>query len=209
VQTYTTDSLIGMTEDARVNQTHRRVSISSTLEPSKIEGKNEANADKTVAGIANTVSRVLLHEDLAKHKVNQDVCESKPLESKWMGTERLHTHYGRCIFMNIRQPTATNVCEFITYALQPGLRTHTRLNSFKDIWKAVSSRVQPWLTQGNIKGIKIACAGRLQGAELAYTQTRKLGKTSVHRFSDKLEYAFAKANTQYGAIGVRVWVQTA
>ena len=57
-----------------------------------------------------------------------------------------------------------------------------------------------------IKGIRISCSGRLNGAEIAKTECRKYGETSLHVFSDKIDYAQTKASTQYGILGVKVWI---
>jgi small subunit ribosomal protein S3 len=57
-----------------------------------------------------------------------------------------------------------------------------------------------------IKGIRISCSGRLNGAEIAKTECRKYGETSLHVFSDKIDYAQAKASTPYGILGVKVWI---
>jgi len=57
-----------------------------------------------------------------------------------------------------------------------------------------------------IKGIRITCSGRLNGAEIAKTECRKFGETSLHVFSDKIDYARAEASTPYGILGVKVWI---
>ena len=57
-----------------------------------------------------------------------------------------------------------------------------------------------------IKGIRITCSGRLNGAEIAKTECRKFGETSLHVFSDKIDYARAEASTPYGILGIKVWI---
>ena len=57
-----------------------------------------------------------------------------------------------------------------------------------------------------IKGIRITCSGRLNGAEIAKTECRKFGETSLHVFSDKIDYARTEASTPYGILGVKVWI---
>lgn len=56
------------------------------------------------------------------------------------------------------------------------------------------------------KGIKIRCAGRLNGVEMARKETYKKGKLPLHTFRAKIEYGFAEAHTTYGVLGVKVWV---
>ena len=55
-------------------------------------------------------------------------------------------------------------------------------------------------------GIKIACAGRLGGAEIARTEWYKEGTVPLHTLRCDIDYATANAYTTYGVIGVKVWV---
>ena len=56
------------------------------------------------------------------------------------------------------------------------------------------------------KGVKIICAGRLAGAEMARKETQKLGSIPLHTFDADVDYAVATSRTTYGTIGVKVWV---
>lgn len=56
------------------------------------------------------------------------------------------------------------------------------------------------------KGIKIACGGRLAGAEIARTEWYSEGKVPLHTLRADVDYGFAEANTTYGKIGVKVWI---
>jgi len=56
-----------------------------------------------------------------------------------------------------------------------------------------------------IKGIKIKCSGRLNGAELARSESYRVGKLPLHTFRAQIEYGFAEALTTYGLLGVKVW----
>lgn len=55
-------------------------------------------------------------------------------------------------------------------------------------------------------GIKIACAGRLGGAEMSRSESYKEGKIPLHTLRANIDYGFAESRTTYGAIGVKVWV---
>ncbi|MES2676989.1 MAG: 30S ribosomal protein S3 [Pseudomonadota bacterium] len=55
-------------------------------------------------------------------------------------------------------------------------------------------------------GIKVACAGRLGGAEIARTEWYKDGSVPLHTLRCDIDYATANAYTTYGVIGVKVWV---
>ncbi len=56
------------------------------------------------------------------------------------------------------------------------------------------------------KGIKICCAGRLGGAEIARTEWLRLGSIPLHTLRANIDYALAEADTTYGKIGVKVWI---
>lgn len=56
------------------------------------------------------------------------------------------------------------------------------------------------------KGIKIKCAGRLGGAEMARTEQYKEGRVPLHTLRAEIDYNNTTANTIYGSIGVSVWI---
>lgn len=56
------------------------------------------------------------------------------------------------------------------------------------------------------KGIKIRCAGRLGGAEMARTEQYKEGRVPLHTLRADIDYANITSNTIYGSIGVSVWI---
>jgi small subunit ribosomal protein S3 len=55
-------------------------------------------------------------------------------------------------------------------------------------------------------GIKITCAGRLGGAEMARTEWYREGRVPLHTLRADIDYGFAEAKTTYGIIGVKVLV---
>ena len=55
-------------------------------------------------------------------------------------------------------------------------------------------------------GIKIMCAGRLAGAEIARTEWYAEGKVPLYTLRADIDYGFAEANTAYGKIGIKVWI---
>ncbi|VAX17796.1 SSU ribosomal protein S3p (S3e) [hydrothermal vent metagenome] len=58
------------------------------------------------------------------------------------------------------------------------------------------------------KGIRVNCAGRLAGAEIARTEWYRDGRVPLHTIRANVEYGFAEAKTTFGLIGVKVWVFT-
>ncbi len=55
-------------------------------------------------------------------------------------------------------------------------------------------------------GIKVAISGRLGGAEIARREWYSEGKVPLHTLRADVDYGFAEANTTYGKIGIKVWV---
>jgi len=56
------------------------------------------------------------------------------------------------------------------------------------------------------RGIRIACAGRLGGAEMARREWYREGRVPLHTLRANIDYGFAEAKTTYGVIGVKVWI---
>ena len=56
------------------------------------------------------------------------------------------------------------------------------------------------------RGIKIQLSGRLGGAEIARSEMYSEGKVSLHTLRTDIDYGFAEADTTYGKIGVKVWI---
>src|SRR5499426_2846521 len=56
------------------------------------------------------------------------------------------------------------------------------------------------------EGIKIRCAGRLGGAELARVEMYHWGRVPLHTLRANIDYGFAEANTVYGKLGIKCWI---
>jgi len=56
------------------------------------------------------------------------------------------------------------------------------------------------------EGVKIRCAGRLGGAELARVETYHQGRVPLHTLRANIDYGFAEALTVYGKLGVKCWI---
>ncbi|MDG1949904.1 MAG: 30S ribosomal protein S3 [bacterium] len=56
------------------------------------------------------------------------------------------------------------------------------------------------------KGVKIMVSGRLNGADIARSENVSEGKIPLHNLRSDIDYATQRANTIYGVIGVKVWV---
>ncbi len=60
--------------------------------------------------------------------------------------------------------------------------------------------------QAGAKGVRISCAGRLGGAEIARRQTMHDGQVPLHTLRADIDYGFVEARTPLGRIGVKVWI---
>ncbi len=62
--------------------------------------------------------------------------------------------------------------------------------------------------ESGAKGIKIKIGGRLNGVDIARSETYSSGTVPLHTLRANIEYNHAEANTTYGVIGVKVWIYT-
>lgn len=97
----------------------------------------------------------------------------------------------------VRKPEmdATLVAENIALQL-------TRRVAFRRAMKkAVSSALK-----FGANGVRVACAGRLGGAEMARREWYREGRVPLHTLRADIDYGTAVARTTYGVIGVKVWI---
>ena len=104
------------------------------------------------------------------------------------------------IFLNImevRKPEidAQLVAENIAHQLE------RRVAFRRAMRKAVSTSLK-----FGAQGIKVCCAGRLGGAEMARTEWYREGRVPLHTLRASIDYGFTEARTTYGIIGVKVWI---
>ena len=60
--------------------------------------------------------------------------------------------------------------------------------------------------QAGAKGVRITCAGRLGGAEIARRQTMHQGQVPLHTLRADIDYGFTEARTTLGRIGIKTWI---
>lgn len=71
--------------------------------------------------------------------------------------------------------------------------------------RAMKSAITSAMRMG-AEGIRVMCAGRLGGAEMARTEQYKEGRIPLHTIRADIDYATATAQTIYGSIGIKVWI---
>jgi small subunit ribosomal protein S3 len=114
--------------------------------------------------------------------------------------EELSLMTGKEIYVDIqevRQPEldAQLVAENVALQLE-------RRISFR---RAMKKAVQTAMDLG-AEGIKIRCAGRLGGAELARVEQYHEGRVPLHTLRANIDYGFAEAKTLYGKLGIKCWI---
>ena len=99
--------------------------------------------------------------------------------------------------MEIRNPDANAqlVAENIAAQLEKRI-------SFRRAMKQAMQRSM----KAGAKGIKLACSGRLGGAEIARSEGYHDGSIPLQTMRADIEYGFAEAHTTYGRIGCKVWI---
>ncbi len=71
--------------------------------------------------------------------------------------------------------------------------------------RAIKKSIQSTMQVG-AAGIRVCISGRLNGAEIARSETFREGRVPLHTLRSNIDYALSEANTSYGIIGVKVWV---
>ena len=71
--------------------------------------------------------------------------------------------------------------------------------------RAVKKAIQATMSMG-ADGIRVCVSGRLNGTEIARTETYREGKVPLHTLRADIDYASIESHTTYGVIGVKVWI---
>jgi small subunit ribosomal protein S3 len=71
--------------------------------------------------------------------------------------------------------------------------------------RAIKMAIQS-ATRMNAEGIKVMISGRLNGAEMARSESFKEGRIPLSTFRADIDYHIAEAHTQYGRLGIKVWI---
>ncbi|OUW62100.1 MAG: 30S ribosomal protein S3 [bacterium TMED198] len=71
--------------------------------------------------------------------------------------------------------------------------------------RAVKKAIQTTVSMG-ASGIRVCISGRLNGAEIARSETFREGRVPLHTLRANIDYALTEAYTSYGIIGLKVWI---
>jgi len=111
----------------------------------------------------------------------------------------LQQRTNREVFININEIHRPEL-EAQLVAESIALQLQKRIAFRRAMRKAVDSALKV-----NAKGIRVCCAGRLNGAEIARTEWYLQGRLPLHTLRADIDYGFAESFTPYGLIGVKVW----
>ncbi|TET25892.1 MAG: 30S ribosomal protein S3, partial [Dehalococcoidia bacterium] len=107
---------------------------------------------------------------------------------------------GRRIRLNIREiPQSELDAYLVAKAIAEQIE---RRIAYRRVMKQAISRT----IQAGAKGVRISCAGRLGGAEIARRLTMHQGQVPLHTLRADIDYGFTEARTTLGRIGIKVWI---
>ncbi len=114
--------------------------------------------------------------------------------------EELEGMTGKQVFIDIREVKSP---EKDAQLVAEGLaRQLERRTSFRRAMKKVVTLAM----DGGVQGVKVACKGRLGGAEMSRSEWYREGRVPLHTLRADIDYGTAEAKTTYGIIGVKVWI---
>ena len=73
--------------------------------------------------------------------------------------------------------------------------------------RAVKKAIQSTMSMG-AEGIRVCVSGRLNGNEIARSETYREGRVPLHTLRAEIDYTITESHTSYGTIGVKVWIYT-
>jgi small subunit ribosomal protein S3 len=114
--------------------------------------------------------------------------------------EELSKMTGKEIYVDIQEVKSPEIDAQLV-AENVALQLERRI-SFR---RAMKKAVQTAMDFG-AEGIKIRCAGRLGGAELARVEQYHEGRVPLHTMRANIDYGFAEAKTMYGKLGIKCWI---
>ena len=151
------------------------------------------------------VSNIIIERTVKRLRVT--IVAARPgiiIGKKGADIEKLKTNLqkliGKTISVNIKEEKKAQTSAQLV-AENVGTQLERRV-AFRRAMKKVMQGAQ----RSGAKGIKIAVAGRLGGAEMARTEWYLEGRVPLHTLRAKIDYGFAEAHTTYGIIGIKVWI---
>lgn len=104
------------------------------------------------------------------------------------------------VFVNIREVRRADL-ESQLVAENIAMQLERRVSFRRAMKKSVAAAMKL-----GALGIKITCAGKLGGADMARTEWYREGRVPLHTLRANIDYGVAESNTTFGIIGVKVWI---
>ena len=156
--------------------------------------QRQAGISKVVIERPHKKCRVTVHTARPGVLIGKKGADIEKLRSQLARLTESEVHLN---IVEVRKPEvdATLVAEGIAQQLE-------RRVAFR---RAMKRAVQTALRSGAV-GIRINVAGRLGGAEIARTEWYREGRVPLHTLRADIDFGYAKAQTAYGVIGIKVWI---
>ncbi len=104
------------------------------------------------------------------------------------------------VFLNVQEVNQPDMDAQLV-AARIAFQLKRRINAKRAMREAISRMMEL-----GAKGARIACKGRIGGAEIARKEWMKEGRLPLHTFRADIDYGVATAHTTYGCIGIKVWI---
>jgi small subunit ribosomal protein S3 len=191
-----------------------RLGISKDWESRWYSGKNYAEFVHEDLKVRKFVKKRLFHAGIAKVEIERTannmrviIRTARPgIVIGKRGAEidvikkQLAALTGRAVDLDIVEVRKPDV-EAQLVAENVALQLERRVSFRRAMKKAVTSALRM-----GAKGIKIMCAGRLGGAEIARTEWYREGRVPLHTLRADIDYGVAEGRTTFGVIGVKVLI---
>ncbi len=198
----------------KVNPVGLRLGIVKTWESRWYAGKNYANYILEDFKIRGFLKKKLFHAGVSRIEIERSskrvrlrIFTARPgivigkkgseIEQLRKDMEKMIGHEVLIDIQEIRKPEIDAQLVAENVALQITRRVAFRRAMKRGVTSAMRFGAQ---------GVKIICAGRLGGAEMARTEWYREGRVPLHTLRADIDYGFTEANTTYGIVGVKVFI---
>ena len=198
----------------KVNPIGLRLGIVKTWESRWYAGKNYADYILEDYKIRKFIKKKLYHAGISKIEIERSskrvrlrIYTARPgivIGKKGSEIEQLKNELEKMIAQEVMidiQEVRKPEIEAQLVAENVALQIERRVAFRRAMKRAVSSAMR-----FGAKGVKIICAGRLGGAEMARTEWYREGRVPLHTLRADIDYGFTEANTTYGIIGIKVFI---
>lgn len=149
---------------------------------------SESGTAKTVASLSNSKGTLKRFTSLLLKRTIRNMIRFLQIKTK-------KNYYINIKFIKNPFEDATLIAKYIADQLE-------KRTPFRRAVKQSIKKVQ----RSNMKGIKVQVSGRLNGIDIARSEWKRDGRVPLHTLKAKIDYAYERAETIYGVIGIKVWL---